>query len=195
MNKLSVFLFVPLFIIPLLAAGCGQKQEVEKKIPVIKPSGIVAKDADDAEEEADTEETSSSGEASSKTVTESAIDKAAAIQSAGEKYRPSTPAVETQTQDAKIVQAPKVEAPIPAKEVVIADFDSGDKPNNLGGNFGAWNKDPSDPTQWCKESFDNANKHGDKGFSMKLDYSVQSPNPGLFLFLPDPKHLFRIPQG
>lgn len=25
-----------------------------------------------------------------------------------------------------------------AKELVIADFDTGDKPNNIGGDFGAW---------------------------------------------------------
>lgn len=79
-------------------------------------------------------------------------------------------------------------APSTPEEAVIADFDSGDKPNNLGGNFGAWNKDPSDPAQWCMESFDSANRHGDKGFSMKLDYSVQSPNPaynGFWMMLPN----------
>jgi hypothetical protein len=149
-------------------AGCGQKQEAEKRPPVIKPSGTVAESADTVEEE-EVEEAPSSDASTSKTVVESAIDKAAAIQKVQEQYEP-------------------VEAPKAAEELVIADFDSGEKPNNLGGNFGAWNKDPSDPTQWCKESFDNATKHGDKGFSMKLDYSVESPNPaynGFWMMLPN----------
>ena len=71
---------------------------------------------------------------------------------------------------------------------MIADFDSGEKPNNLDGNFGSWNKDPQDAAQWCKESFDNAVRHGEKGFAMRLDYSVESPNPaynGFWMMLPN----------
>ena len=64
-----------------------------------------------------------------------------------------------------------------AGELLIADFNSGEKPNNIGGDFGAWNKDPTDFTQGCTESFDSANRYGDSGFSMKLDYSVDSKNP------------------
>ena len=70
----------------------------------------------------------------------------------------------------------------------MANFDNGEKPNNLGGNFGAWNKDPSDPTQWCKEGFDNVTRNGNTGFAMKLDYSVDSPNPaynGFWMMLPN----------
>lgn len=76
----------------------------------------------------------------------------------------------------------------PSEELIVADFNTGEKPSNLGGNFGAWNKDPSDPTQWCKEGFDNVTRHGDAGFSMKLDYSVDSPNPaynGFWMMLPN----------
>lgn len=62
-------------------------------------------------------------------------------------------------------------------ELLIADFNSGEKPNNIGGDFGAWNKDPTDFSQGCVESFDSANRHGDSGFAMKLDYSVDSKNP------------------
>ena len=62
-------------------------------------------------------------------------------------------------------------------ELIIADFNSGEKPNNIGGDFGAWNKDPADFSQGCTESFDSANRHGDTGFAMKLDYSVESKNP------------------
>lgn len=64
-----------------------------------------------------------------------------------------------------------------ASELLIADFDSGEKPNNIGGDFGAWNKDPADFSQGCTESFDSVNRYGDTGFGMKIDYSVESKNP------------------
>jgi len=59
----------------------------------------------------------------------------------------------------------------------VADFDSGEKPNNLGGDLGAWNKDPTDLTQMCTDSFSSEVKCGDKGYSLKLAYDVDSPNP------------------
>ena len=71
-------------------------------------------------------------------------------------------------------------------EVLIADFDSGEKPNNIGGNFGAWDKDPADFSQGCSEAFDSKNRHGSKGFSMKLEYDVDSRNAaynGFWMFL------------
>jgi hypothetical protein len=73
-----------------------------------------------------------------------------------------------------------------ANELLVADFDSGEKPNNIGGDFGAWNKDPTDFSQGCSESFDSVNRHGTKGFGMKLDYSVESKNPaynGFWMYL------------
>jgi len=73
-----------------------------------------------------------------------------------------------------------------ATELVVADFDSGEKPNNIGGDFGAWSKDPTDFSQGCTESFDSVNRAGTKGFGMKLEYSVDSKNPaynGFWLFL------------
>lgn len=64
------------------------------------------------------------------------------------------------------------------KELVLADFDTGDKPNNLGGDFGAWDKDPNDETQGCQMSFAEDDALGDKaGYSLRLDYDVDSPNP------------------
>ena len=60
---------------------------------------------------------------------------------------------------------------------VVADFNSGAKPSNIGGGFGAWDKDPADFTQTCKDSFDSQVKYGNSGFSLKLDYDVDSPNP------------------
>jgi len=64
-----------------------------------------------------------------------------------------------------------------AADLLVADFDSGNKPGNLGGDFGAWDKDPADFSQGCTDIFDPIEKVGDKGFSMKLDYDVDSPNP------------------
>lgn len=64
------------------------------------------------------------------------------------------------------------------KEVVVADFNTGEKPNNLGGDFGSWDKDPNDDTQGCKLSFAEDDALGDKtGYAIRLDYDVDSPNP------------------
>jgi len=77
-------------------------------------------------------------------------------------------------------------APAAGSELLVADFDSGEKPNNIGGDFGSWNKDPTDFSQGCTESFDSVNRYGTKGFAMKLEYSVESKNPaynGFWMFL------------
>ena len=63
-----------------------------------------------------------------------------------------------------------------ADELVVADFDSGEKPNNLGGDFGSWDKDPSDETQSCKMVFE-ADDSGKPGNAARLNYDVDSPNP------------------
>ncbi len=64
-----------------------------------------------------------------------------------------------------------------AATLIIADFDKGEKPNNVKGDFGAWNKDENDTTQYCKISFNPIAVHGAKGFSLQIDYDVDSPNP------------------
>ncbi|HLD56505.1 MAG TPA: hypothetical protein VJA00_02690 [Candidatus Omnitrophota bacterium] len=65
-----------------------------------------------------------------------------------------------------------------ASELIVADFDTGDKPNNIGGDFGSWDKDPNDETQLCQMSFESDDALGDKlGYSIRLDYDVDSPNP------------------
>ena len=61
--------------------------------------------------------------------------------------------------------------------LALDDFDDGEKPNALGGDFGAWNKDPNDPTQYCRNSFDKANAFGGFGYCLRLEYDVDSPNP------------------
>lgn len=63
-------------------------------------------------------------------------------------------------------------------ELVVADFNTGDKPNNIGGDFGGWDKDPNDETQSVQMSFESADALGDKmGYAIRLDYDVDSPNP------------------
>jgi len=64
-----------------------------------------------------------------------------------------------------------------AAQLVVDDFSSGSKPNKMGGDFGSWNKDPDDQTQSCNMSFDSSVKHGNGGYSLRLDYDVESPNP------------------
>jgi hypothetical protein len=68
-------------------------------------------------------------------------------------------------------------APTSASELMVADFNSGGKPNNIGGDFGAWIRDPDDPMQGCIESFDRANGYGGKGNALRLIYSVASTKP------------------
>jgi hypothetical protein len=60
---------------------------------------------------------------------------------------------------------------------MIADFNSGAKPNNIGGDFGAWIKDPNDPLQGSVESFDRDNRYGSNGYALRLIYSVASKAP------------------
>lgn len=75
------------------------------------------------------------------------------------------------------VTAPVGTAPS-GSELALADFDTGDKPNNIGGDFGSWDKDPNDETQICQMSFESDDALGDKlGYSIRLDYDVDSPNP------------------
>jgi len=173
MKKLMVTLLALLFVMPFVA-GCGQNRQPQdvKKPVVVKPEGTVAKVVDD-------EEVLDISEVPAKTVAESAIDKVAAIQETQASNKAEVPATP---------EVPKIETPKYSEEIIIANFDSGEKPSNIGGNFGAWNKDPSDPTQWCRESFDNVARRGDTGFAMKLDYSVLSPNPaynGFWMMLPN----------
>lgn len=64
-----------------------------------------------------------------------------------------------------------------AEPLLLDNFDSGSKPNALGGDFGSWDKDPNDPTQFCHISFDRDNAYGGTGYALRLDYDVDSPNP------------------
>ncbi len=186
MRKVMVLLLALLFVIPLVA-GCGQNQQPQDdKKPIVVRQEVPVADVVDDKEAPELEETQKTAPAVQKAQdqykavgTSSVIGSDVAILPS-ESNKAEAPAI--------AAEVPKAAAPKYSEEIIAANFDSGEKPNNLGGNFGAWNKDPSDPTQWCKESFDNVTRHGDTGFAMKLDYSVDSPNPaynGFWMMLPN----------
>lgn len=65
-----------------------------------------------------------------------------------------------------------------AGKLMLADFDAGEKPNNLGGDYGGWDKDPSDDTQTCRATHASDDSTGNlEGFALRLDYDVDSPKP------------------
>ncbi len=65
-----------------------------------------------------------------------------------------------------------------AGDLVIADFNTGEKPNQLGGDFGAWDKDPADETQKAEMSFTGDDALGEPGgYAVRINYDVDSPNP------------------
>lgn len=61
-----------------------------------------------------------------------------------------------------------------AQSLLLHSFDAGKKPNALGGDFGCWNLDPTDLTQRCRDSFNEANAYGGVGYALRLDYDVDS---------------------
>jgi len=63
-----------------------------------------------------------------------------------------------------------------SEATLVADFDSGVKPNNLGGDFGSWSKDSTDLTHFTRESFDQAHTRTGQGSCLRLDYDVESPH-------------------
>jgi len=61
--------------------------------------------------------------------------------------------------------------------LLIANFDSGRKPSNIGGDFGSWVGDPYDKTQGCVEDFSRHVRRGSKGYALRVNYDVDSPKP------------------
>jgi hypothetical protein len=87
-------------------------------------------------------------------------------------------AAEERLEDQELTMAaPLLLAIAASAELMVADFNRGAKPNNVGGDFGCWIKDPADPMQGCIESFDAKDRYGDRGYSLRLIYSVASKNP------------------
>ncbi|HBU70452.1 MAG TPA: hypothetical protein DEE98_08760 [Elusimicrobia bacterium] len=98
-------------------------------------------------------------------------------------------AASKKTAERKAEAKSEVASPAIAKSklLMVADFDSGELINNLGGAFGAWNKDPNDKTQGCKADFIKPG-YGEKGQSLMITYDVDSSNPsynGLWMKLED----------
>ncbi len=105
--------------------------------------------------------------------------------------KPAPKPEEAETEEGIVVEE-KIEKAAEKKDIVVgkkklavpkegvlmaADFDTCKKPNNVGGDFGAWNKDPQDFTQGCFDSFIPTIKHGEEGCSVQIMYDVLSPNP------------------
>lgn len=70
--------------------------------------------------------------------------------------------------------------------LMIADFDSWEEINNLGGLFSSWTRDPNDETQGCRIEITDDDKWGDKGLSIRLIYDVDSYRiayNGMWMFL------------
>ncbi len=66
---------------------------------------------------------------------------------------------------------------IPSDALLVEDFDAGMPPNYLGGDYGAWDSAPDDPSQSAEIFFDNNIRMGDGGYSLKIEYDVDSTNP------------------
>ena len=88
------------------------------------------------------------------------------------------PAAQERLEDQELtVAGPLLLALAGSAQLMVADFNSGAKPNNVGGDFGCWIKDPNDPMQGCVEAFDAKDRYGGKGYALRLIYSVASKNP------------------
>jgi hypothetical protein len=60
-------------------------------------------------------------------------------------------------------------------KLLVNNFNKRENFNNIDGEFGSWNIFYSDPNQHCKDEFVDTPRLGDTGYSLKLDYDVDSP--------------------
>ncbi|MDD5613911.1 MAG: glucoamylase family protein [Candidatus Omnitrophica bacterium] len=69
-------------------------------------------------------------------------------------------------------------SPLPeiAGIMLISNFNEREHRTSLG-EFGAWDKDPNDYTQGCFDSLSPTTRRGKKGYSLRMDYDVDSPSP------------------
>jgi hypothetical protein len=58
--------------------------------------------------------------------------------------------------------------------LLLHNFESGELINALGGSSGSWLLNPDDPNQYCQVSLDSQSPWGQKGFSLKLEYDMDS---------------------
>ena len=89
-----------------------------------------------------------------------------------QKQKPDSINVQVTPNNIKLVKDKSLEG-----GVCVDDFNAGSKPNCLGGDLGAFDFMPNDFSQSCLEAYDPGVKMGDSGFSMRLDYDVDSTNP------------------
>ncbi len=71
--------------------------------------------------------------------------------------------------------------------LILADFNREGWWTNLETPFGTWDHDPDDRTQFCHARLVEEPRVGNSGYSLMLDYDVQSPNPafnGFWMKLP-----------
>ncbi len=74
-------------------------------------------------------------------------------------------------------EAMDVDAP-PRGTFLICDFDKdGNTEREWTCPVGSWVSDPTDPTIKFLEAYDPVNRHGEKGYCLKLWYDIDSPNP------------------
>lgn len=69
-----------------------------------------------------------------------------------------------------------VTQPLGTNLLLVDDFDQVSLINRLGGYFGTFSQTPDDLNQFCRLSFDKEHKIGFTGHSLRLDYSLESPN-------------------
>jgi len=63
-------------------------------------------------------------------------------------------------------------------ELLVADFNRGEPPSNIGGDYGTWNSAPKDPSQGCYMFAEPDDFRDSKeGYCLRLDYDVQSQSP------------------
>ncbi len=58
---------------------------------------------------------------------------------------------------------------------LLADFNTWDTVNNVGGEYGSWAKDPNNSNFACKVELTEKERIGEKGNSLKIKYSVDAP--------------------
>lgn len=65
-----------------------------------------------------------------------------------------------------------------ASTLMVADFDTGGQPNNVGGNFGTWSINPNDKTQGCEMDIVRLpDVMGKESFVLRIDYDVAAATP------------------
>ncbi len=91
---------------------------------------------------------------------------------------------------------PSAAQSVGVERLVVADFNQGGWRTNTGEPFGTWDHDPADSTQFCRARLVEEPRVGGVGYSLQLEYDVDSPNPafnGFWMKLPSvPVRQFRM---